>query len=507
MAKSFLATHGIDLEAELDRIQHFSNPSPHLQPEPEDTSRRHQPRYSVMANNIETVSDHPLGLISNVSLHRPSIGSSGDTPQSFDVTISNGTISSISSHDANRLPEPNTNTISGCGALLGPSLCHPHIHLDKAFLLSHPRYAHLQPQSGDFKEAMTLTGSAKADFEHADLLERGQRVIDESVDAGVTHMRAFVELDAGVGRKCLDAGLELKKQAEGRCEVQICAFAQLPLFTATNSDPDGDVIRGLMEDAAKREDVGAIGFTPYVEDSPNKQRQTIDFAIDLAIKAKKHLDFHLDYNLDPKSQPMVHYVVQHLHGKSWSTANPGKTIVLGHCTHLTLFSTFQWLDLASAIGDLPLHFVGLPTSDLFMMRTPERTRGTLPVPTLIKEYGLNACMGINNIGNAFTPHGSCDPLSLACWGVGVYSAGTKGDAELLFDCVSTRAKRAIGVVHGKDGQQETMGVELKEGDKADVVLFGSDKQDWRTRRTVSEAVWLYDQSRGRRGLLGGTAVT
>jgi hypothetical protein len=38
-----------------------------------------------------------------------------------------------------------------------PSLCHPHIHLDKCFLLSHPKYADLEIETGDFAEALKLT--------------------------------------------------------------------------------------------------------------------------------------------------------------------------------------------------------------------------------------------------------------------------------------------------------------------------------------------------------------
>jgi hypothetical protein len=37
------------------------------------------------------------------------------------------------------------------------SLCHPHIHLDKCFLLSHPKYADLEIETGDFDEAMRIT--------------------------------------------------------------------------------------------------------------------------------------------------------------------------------------------------------------------------------------------------------------------------------------------------------------------------------------------------------------
>jgi hypothetical protein len=50
---------------------------------------------------------------------------------------------------------------------------------------------------------------------------------------------------------------------------------------------------------------------------------------------------------------------------------------------------------------------------------------------MIKKYGLNAAIGINNVGNAFTPQGNCDPLNLASLGVSIYQAGTKADAELL----------------------------------------------------------------------------
>jgi hypothetical protein len=58
-------------------------------------------------------------------------------------------------------------------------------------------------------------------------------------------------------------------------------------------------------------------------------------------------------------------------------------------------------------------------------------RGTLQVPQMIKKYGFKCAVGVNNVGNAFTPHGSCDPLSVACLGVGIYQAGSKSDTETL----------------------------------------------------------------------------
>jgi len=419
MAADFLRSHGIDLDAEMAEIQDELETTG----DPQAAETDHLQREKTFSG------------FRNVCLPHTAANSR------WDVSTAGGSITGIAQHDPQATSE--IPQAEGKGALLAPSLCHPHVHIDKAFLLLHPKYAHLQIEKGDFEEAMNLTGTAKKDFEEWDLLERGQRLVDESVQAGVTHMRAFVEVDAIVGMKSLDAGIKLKKKAEqeGRCVVQLCAFAQLPLFTSTDGDRDGETIRELMEEAANRPEVDVVGSTPYVEADRRKMEQNIEWMIDLSIESGTHLDFHLDYHLDPEVEPMVWYVLQLLHEKDWNGETKDKAVVLGHCTRLTLFTEEEWKKLKKEVGELPVSFVGLPTSDLFMMRTPDRTRGTLDVPMLIKQYGLNACIGINNIGNAFTPYGSCDPLTLACNGVGIYQAGTKADAELLYECVSSRKSR------------------------------------------------------------------
>ncbi|WPG99968.1 Metallo-dependent hydrolase [Acrodontium crateriforme] len=466
MAGDFLRSHGIDIDAEMARIQNETPSSQHLEPK-------------------ET-------LISNVYLPQTAPGSI------WDVQIRNGKIDSISPCTTR------PSIIPGKASLLTPSLCHPHIHLDKAFLLPHPRYSHLQIENGDFAEAMSLTGQAKANFEHEDLVERGERLVEESVAAGVTHMRAFVEVDAGVDMKCLTAGLQLQNSWRGKCTIQLCAFAQLPLFSSSPGDGDGSIIRKLMETAAVKVEV--VGSTPYVETDGEKMERNVDYMIDLSIEKNLHLDFHLDYNIDRTTEPLVWYVVRTLKQKSWVARTTDRTVVFGHCTRLTLFTPDEWKKLKDEIGDLPISFVGLPTSDLFMMRCENRSRATLDVPNLIKDYDINACLGINNVGNAFTPQGSCDPLTLACNGVGIYQSGTRQDVELLFECISTRARQAIGF--GRHGQSEAR-VDLQQnvGDQAHVLLFGSEKLEWRTRRSVSEAVYLYDHCRGRKGYLNGVATS
>ena len=483
MAAQFLKYHGIDLQHEMDNQQKDGG-------------------IIYSTNDMRSKSVNSLSRLNGVRIctkPRQTVS---------DIVIESGNVKKTEpqrdSENAGRSDDQAT--LSCNQALVLPSLCHPHIHLDKCFLFSHSKYDDLKVVQGDFPEALELTSTAKARFEHDDLVTRGAWLIKESIAAGVTHIRAFVEVDTTVKFKCLDAGLELKQYFSSFCEIQICVFAQDPVFSAGKNHPQG---KQLVEEALGREGVDALGSTPYVESSEDLMRTNVDWAISSAVKHQKHLDLHLDYNLDSTKPPLVFHVLDQLH-KLWKPQNEGKTVVLGHCTRLTLFSTKEWIQLRDRIADLPIYFVGLPTSDIYMMGKPDnddgggqRVRGTLQVPQMIQKYGLQAAIGVNNIGNAFTPQGNCDPLSIASMGVGIYQTGTKADAELLLNCVSTTAKAAIGFAQAEDA--------FSEGAPADFVLFENVtlaqehiSDPVRQRRTLQEIV--YDPPRQRRTIFQGRLV-
>lgn len=419
----------------------------------------------------------------------------------FNIKIVNNEIQSITVQ-----PTPPASQSSAPASLLLPSLCHPHIHLDKAFLLtSHhtDRYADLSPSTGTFHEALSHTSAAKARYDISDLALRGAQLIAESVQAGVTSMRAFVEVDHTVGTSCVEAAVALKRKFAKDCFVQICAFAQDPIFSGEHAYQNRSLLEKAL--AEHQDDIDVLGTTPYVESDHMTATRNIEWAIHAALQRKIHLDFHLDYNLDEEQPAAVWDVVKELSKTEWPRETQ-KTVVLGHCTRLTLLPDPALRRLALEIkrGGFPISFVGLPTSDLYMMGRPareglsgQRPRGTLQIPMLAKEpYGLNCAIGVNNVGNAFTPWGSVDPLRLASLGVGIYHAGTIDDAELLYECVSTRARRAIGL--------DSVGrLEAREGDSVGagewLVFESSDTEvkmprsgttvPRRLRRSVQDLVW------------------
>ncbi|KAI0335897.1 Metallo-dependent hydrolase [Cubamyces sp. BRFM 1775] len=332
----------------------------------------------------------------------------------------------------------------GRGILL-PALCHAHIHLDKCFLLDQCD----ELVTGNFAEALRVTAKAKSSFPHNpdDLYDRGRKLIIQSVECGVTTMRAHVEVDEAVHFACVDTGLRLQRHFRDVCHVQIAVFAQEPLFASALDERPG-LNYALLQSAVHRPGVEAVGSAPYVEPTIAHAQRNIDYVFELAAERGLHVDFHLDYNLEPGAEPLLWYVLDQLrariaHGR-W---RPGAHVCVGHATRLTLFGPEEWARLREALLEerLPVTLVGLPQSDLYMMGRNgaggDAPRGTLNVPRLKEEQGIRVAMAVNNVENAFTPQGGVDPLGLCPLGVAVFQAGTKNDCRALLVSASFHLRR------------------------------------------------------------------
>lgn len=211
-------------------------------------------------------------------------------------------------------------------------------------------------------------------------------------------------------------------------------FLQERLFTDPNGHTPGPNLEYILQ-ALTMDGVGAIGSAPYVEATPKQAKMNLEAIYGLAVLHGLALDFHLDYNLDRETEPLIYHLVTLMRLSDHSRHRPHVTV--GHATRLQLFTPTEWSKLAASIRDLPLTLVGLPQSDVYMQgRATKDTplgapRGTLRVPDLARDHGLQIAMGINNIGNPFTPQGSVDPLSSCSFGAAIFQTATVQDLRTL----------------------------------------------------------------------------
>ncbi|KAF9221484.1 Metallo-dependent hydrolase [Gyrodon lividus] len=396
-------------------------------------------------------------LITNVHLAHADANAA---KQLWDVQCFNGRVLSIVPSDPETkrpVVTGHSSVIEGGGGVLLPSLCHAHIHLDKCFILEQ-----CDPLlTGSLPEALYVTNKAKARFpeRHADVYARATRLVRESVEAGVTVMRAYVEIDTAVGMVCLDTGLKLKSEWGGVCDIQIVAFSQEALYPSPGAEIPGENFE-LLKSVLTREGISVVGSAPWVEPSRGHAHKNIAHLLKLAQDHNLHADFHLDYNLDINAEPMVWETLRQMREVGWTKASAGnRRVTIGHATRLGLFSAEEWSTLRKQLSELPLEIVGLPQSDMYMMGRPtsDGTRSvplagrTLDAARIWHDHGVRIALSANNVENAFTPQGYLDPLTLACLGVGLFQVGTEPEWRELLRSVSTTSKEAIGIVDESDG--------------------------------------------------------
>ncbi|KAI6114171.1 Metallo-dependent hydrolase [Pisolithus sp. B1] len=300
------------------------------------------------------------------------------------------------------------------------------------------------------EEALHVTSKAKARFpEHrANLYARASRLVRESVEAGVTIVRAYVEIDRVVGMVCLETALRLKSEWEGICEIQTAAFAQEALFTSADAEAPGENFE-LLAKALDHPGVSVVGSAPW----------NIAEILALSKASNLHAHFHMDYNLDAGVEPMVWELIQQMRETGRSRATTGhKRVTVGHATPLGMFSAEEWTTC------FPLELVSLPQSDLYTMGRPCED-GTRTVPS----------GPVNNIENAFTPQGYLDPLTLASLGVSVFQVAAEPEWRELLHSVTVVAKAAIGC----DSENTDDNLTPRIGDLADFVLI-HEASRWRT---------------------------
>ncbi|KAK0201717.1 Metallo-dependent hydrolase [Desarmillaria ectypa] len=263
--------------------------------------------------------------------------------------------------------------------------------------------------------------------------------IRESIECGVTSMRAHVEVDSIVGLSCLTAAVRLRNEFKTTCNVQIAVFAQEPSFDLPADTTPGSNYHFLKQ-AFKDPEVEAVGSAPYVESNVTQAKKNIILVLELAARMGLHADFHLDYNTDPNIEPLIWEVIREAKRIGSWIPTDGKSyrgVTVGHAARLQLFTLDQWQELKEAIGKLPITLVGLPNSNLYMQGRGDMDkplgppRSTLPVPYIARKYDLQIAMGVNNIENAFTPQGSVDPLALCTLGVALFQSAAPRDIKTL----------------------------------------------------------------------------
>ena len=358
----------------------------------------------------------------------------------MDIGIRQGEIAYLAPSGGDHVPDA-LQIEHGAGGMLLPGFVEPHIHLEKAYLLSR-----MEQEATSLHDAIRMTADMKRGFTKKDMEARSLEVIRAAVRSGVTHMRCHAEVDPILGLSAFEAALELKERVKHMLDLQIVVFPQEGIFKSPGTAE-------LMEEAM-RLGGDVVGGITYQDSDLTEHLQ---FVFEMAGKYGKPIDLHADFSDNPE-----HLAIADIARRTIAAGMQG-LVSAGHVTSLGSLARSRAESVAELIKEADLHIMSLPATDLFINGRGDQEkqrRGLTPVKLLL-EKGVNVVVGVNNVRNPFTPFGKADPLETA-WLLAVTAyMGGDADACQLIRMLTEGAARALGI--------ERYGLRI--GAQADMVLF------------------------------------
>ena len=314
-----------------------------------------------------------------------------------------------------------------------PAFVNGHLHACKsdwrAALLK------LEPNFDFTNMAARFTGIArvKREYTAADVLARAERTVRLAVRHGTCAMRLFADVDADAGLRALEGLLQLKAKYAGVLELQVAAFPQNGVFSASDSTTE------LMTQAMT---MGAdvVGGIPWLEPTVDAQRAHIDLVLELARHYAKPAHFVLDDTDDPTSRTAEMVAARVIELGMQGTVCGTQANALAYYDDAHAERVIRLLKAAGMTIFSNAH-VALVTA---AQRHQPAPRGHTRILELMRA-GVNVATAQDDIDNPYYPFGRNDLLEVAQYIAHLAPLAWGDQVDRTLEMVTSVPARAIGL--------------------------------------------------------------
>jgi len=318
-----------------------------------------------------------------------------------------------------------------------------HLHLDKVMTGSLAEEATLSEYQGggsmgSSMTAIELASRVKEHYVESEIVQRVRDLLIEAERYGVSHIRAFCDVDPKAELKGITALLQIKKEFKGRIEVQVVAFPQ-----------DG-VLRepGTEELLYKSMDLGAevVGGIPWIEYTNEEARKHIDIAYEIAKKYDADIGMLTDDAGDPELRTTEYLA---------TSAIKNKWIGRVAACHVRASALYNEVYHRKFAAILKAAGVGVVTDP-----------HTGPLHVKVKELlaaGVNVALGQDDVDDAFYPYGRCNVLEVAFLASHLLWMMRQQDRETIYDMITGNAAKILRIT----------GYGLRVGNPANIIVLNA----------------------------------
>ncbi len=335
-----------------------------------------------------------------------------------DVGITKGKIEIIGENLGNSADR----VIDVQGRLVTESFVDPHLHLDKVMTGSLAEESVLSDyqNGGGSMTAIEAASKVKAHYRENEITERVRKLLVEAERYGVSHLRAFADVDTKANLVGVNALLKVKEEFKDRIAIQIVAFPQDGIIR----DP------GTEELLYKAMDLGAdlVGGIPWIEYTDDDARNHIDIAFEIAKKHNADIAMLTDDASDPGLRTTEYLAISAIK-KGWT----GR-VTACHARATGLYNEVYHRKFTAL----------LKKAEMGVVTDPH----TGPLHVKVKELlsaGVTVAIGQDDVDDAYYPYGRCNRLEVAFLASHLLWMMTREDREVIYDMITCNAAKVLGI--------------------------------------------------------------
>jgi len=353
-----------------------------------------------------------------------------------DIAISNKKIEKIAPH-VNQVADE---TVNAGGRLVTESFVNTHLHLCKVYTLEMMDEDALKDYHEEtMGKAMTAIESAakvKENYNANWIIKNVRKAMNLAARNGVTHIRAFADVDNKAKLEGIKALLQAKEEYKNVVELQIVAFPQDGVVREKGA-------KELVEEAIK---MGAdvVGGIPWIEYTEEDEKAHIDAMFEIANKYDKDISMLVDDAGDPTLKTLEMLAV-----KTIKEGRTGRSLA-HHARAMQLYPEPYFQKIVALLKMAEMGVVSDPHTGPLHARVKE----------MIQEGAL-VVLGQDDISDAYYPYGRNNMLEVVFLASHLLWMTTRNDMEKLYDMVTKDAARAVNL--------KNFG--LKEGNEANLVIL------------------------------------
>ncbi|MCL2176514.1 MAG: cytosine deaminase [Firmicutes bacterium] len=356
-------------------------------------------------------------LIKNVFLE--------NAKEAVDVRVKDGKFETIAKNITKKAGE---NVLDLGGKLMLPPFIDSHMHLDSVLTAGEPVWN----LSGTLFEGIEIWSKRKQTLTADDVKSRVNRAVRMQAAHGIQHIRTHVDV-TDEKLTALKAIVELREELKNFVNIQIVAFPQEGIMSYKNG-------RALMERAIA-EGADVVGAIPHFEYTREYGVESVNFAIELALKHNKLVDIHCD-EIDDDASRFLETVAT----RAYESGLKSK-VTASHTTAMGSYNNAYAYKLFRILGKSDINFVSNPHINTHIQGrtdTYPKRRGLTRVKELLAN-GNNVSFGYDCIQDPWYPLGTgnmLDPVHM-----GLHVCQMMGYEEILnsYKLVTTNAAKTLSL--------------------------------------------------------------